>query len=368
MSGHLRVSPFVDAEIESGASFAEILGWQWATGYGDVIAEHVAVREGAAVWDGSPHQKFEFAGDDAARVLDDIFTRRISDMEIGVVRYGPYCNEQGRMIGDATVFRLARDKFWMITAPSTDGDIEHFNELSRGSAVVTDITSSLPQLGLNGPLSREILQALCDVDLRQLRYFRFLPEMARVAGIRCWISRTGYSGELGYELFCSPDDCTALWRALVQAGAQPYGLNAVELVRIESGLIAFGAEFLPHKTSPYDCSLDRFIDFSKEHFCGRDALQIEAAAPRKCLATIVFDGDQLPQGGATVWCGGSDVGRLTSPCRSPVLGANLGLAVIGRDIAQDGRYVSVGSGNEAAQGIVVPTPAYDTDKHRRSES
>ena len=188
-------------------------------------------------------------------------------------------------------------------------------------------TTSTPQLGLNGPRSRELLQSLTDADVSGLRYFRFWPEQVKVGGVPCLVSRTGYSGELGYELFCSPDGAEQLWDAVVGAGATPYGLAAVETIRIESGLLFIGRDYFQHETSPYDVGLDKLIRVDKAEFCGKDALAAEAASPPNRFVTLVVDG-AVPGYGAAVTKDGEPVGTLTSPCESPTLGKVIGLTVL----------------------------------------
>jgi aminomethyltransferase len=224
-------------------------------------------------------------------------------------------------------------------------------------------TKETPQLGINGPRAREALQGLVDMDLSSLRYFRFTTEQVPVAGVPCWVSRTGYSGELGYELFCSPEGAETLWNAVVGAGAKPYGLAAVETIRIESGLVFIGYDYFQNETSPYDVGLDAFVDLGKGDFSGKEALAAEAASPPNTFVTLVVEGD-VPEYGAAVMKGGAQVGTLTSPCESPTLGKVIGLTVIRRDLAVEGTSVEVAVGDSTAAATVAAMPLYDTHKAR----
>src|SRR5207302_3484494 len=131
-------------------------------------------------------------------------------------------------------------------------------------------------------------------DIRALGYFRFLPEQVRVGGVPAWVSRTGYSGELGYEIFCAPADAAALWSSLTAAGAVPYGLAAVETLRIESGLIFIGYDYFQHETSPYDMSLDKVIRLDTGDFNGKQALSETAKSPPRRLGTLAVEGQTAP--------------------------------------------------------------------------
>ena len=138
------------------------------------------------------------------KAADRIFTNDMLGLEVGQVRYAPFCDENGKMVGDGTVFKLTDDECIVVTA--LDSDLDHFTTVVDGLEVgITPTTQESPQLGINGPRSRELLQSLTTADVPSLRYFRFWPEQVEVGGVPCWVSRTGYSGELGYELFCPPD-------------------------------------------------------------------------------------------------------------------------------------------------------------------
>src|SRR5205807_4282400 len=190
------------------------------------------------------------------------------------------------------------------------------------------VTTELPHVQLQGPRSRELLAGLCDADVSGLRYFRFFPEQVRVGDVLVWVSRTGYSGELGYEIFCAPADAAALWSSLTAAGAVPYGLAAVETLRIESGLIFIGYDYFQHETSPYDMSLDKVVRLDKGDFNGRQALAETGESPPRRFVTLAVDGGDVPEYGAAVTSDGEPAGTLTSPCESPTLGRVIGLATV----------------------------------------
>jgi aminomethyltransferase len=240
---------FDRVQRELGCEFMDWEGWYWPNHFGDPIADHRAVREDAGVWDESPLRKWELRGKDALRAADRVFTNDMLGLEIGQVRYGPFCDENGKMVGDGTVFKFADDHAWAITA--LDSDLDHIHEVVKGIDVAVEpITEQLPHVQLQGPRSRELLAGLTDADVQGLRYFRFWPDPVEVGGVPCWVSRTGYSGELGYEIFCAPEHAEDLWAAVTGAGARPYGLAAVETLRIESGLIFIGYDYFQHETDP----------------------------------------------------------------------------------------------------------------------
>ena len=362
MSDEIIRTAFDRVQRAVGGDLVDWEGWYWPNHFGDQAAEHQAVRTDVGVWDASPLRKWAFAGPDALAAADRIFTNDMAGLEVGQVRYAPFCDENGKMAGDGTVFKTGTDSCIVVTA--LDTDLDHFRTVVSGLDVeIEPRTQATPQLGINGPRSREVLQSLTDADVTGLGYFRFWPDLVSVGGVRCWVSRTGYSGELGYELFCSPDGAEQLWDAVAGAGAQPYGLAAVETIRIESGLIFIGYDYFQHETSPYDMGLDKVIRLDKGDFCGKAALAAEAQNPPNRFATLVVDGP-VPEYGAAVTKDGEQVGTLTSPCESPTLGKTIGLTVLRSDLAREGELVEVAVGDGTAPATVAPMPIYDTEKTR----
>jgi aminomethyltransferase len=344
---------------ELGCDFMEWEGWLWPNHFGDATAEHRAVRERVGVWDESPLRKWDFRGKDALGAADRIFTNDMLGLERGRIRYAPFCDDAGKMVGDGTVFKFDDEHAWVITA--LDSDLDHFREVVSGLDVAIEpLTEALPHVQLQGPDSRAVLAALCPATAG-LGYFRFLPDQVKVGGVPAWVSRTGYSGELGYEIFCAPADAPALWEALTSAGATPYGLAAVETLRIESGLIFIGYDYFQHQTDPFDVSLDKVVRLDGGDFHGKQALAETAKSPPKRMVTLSLDGTDVPEYGAAVTSGGEPAGTLTSPCESPTLGTVIGLAVLETRFAEPGTRVEVDGGGAATVG---PLPIYDTEKRR----
>jgi len=352
-----------EVQRRAGAQFVEWEGRRWVDHFGDPRREHHGVRSEVGVWDLSPLRKWEFRGRRAVDAADHIFTHDIRALHPGEVRYSPFCDGGGRMVGDATVFKVGEERLWTFTARDADGD--HFRAVAGAFGVtVHPRTDELACLQVQGPGSRTVLGAFVP-DIGSLAYFRFRPEPVPVAGAACWVARVGYSGELGYELFCRPDEAGALWHALLGAGARPYGLAAADTLRIEAGLILIGREYVPHRTSPYDLSLDRLIRLDKDAFIGKAALQEHAAGARRCLVTAVADATtSVPPAGAPITTAGRAVGIVTSSCRSPTFDAVVALGVVDRTAAQDGRGVEILAPTETIVGAIRTAPMRDARRRR----
>ena len=372
-TGDLHRTAFDKVQREAGANWTDWEGWAWAADFGDAVAEHTATRTACNVWDESPLRKWNLEGPDALALADALFTNDMAALEIGQVRYGAICDDQGKMIMDGTVFRLADHRCLSIT--SYDSDLDWFRQVAsdRGLDVrVEDRTAAMPHLQVQGPKVREVLGPITEgADVNSLRYFRFVPDGARVGGVPVMLSRTGYSGELGFELYCAPEDAEALWNAVLEAGRphglRPIGLSAIETLRIESGLLFPDIDYFPHQTDPFEVRLDNVIKLDKAaDFVGRDALrEIGAQGTPRLLTTLRIEGDEVPEYGAAVTLDGQDVGILRSPCQSPTFDMQvIGMAAIDRGLVQEGQRVDVALGAGTVGATVAPFPRYDTEKRR----
>ena len=356
-----------------GGNFAEWEGWDWISDFGDPVAEHHAVREAVGIWDESPLRKWFFKGKDALAAIDYCFTSDMAGLEVGQCRYGPFCDEHGRMLGDGVAFRGkdAKDVL-VVTALDTDGD--HFRRICKRFAVeIVDATLDLPHLQVQGPRSRELLAACTDADVEGLRYFRFVPQPVTICGVDgCWLARTGYSGELGYEVYVPAADAERVWQGLLDQGAaigiRPYGLAAVESLRIEAGLIFLGYDYFQGVTSPFHVNLDRMVKLDKADFHGKAALaaELEAGITHR-MVTLVIAGEDAPDYNTPVYSNGRGVGKLTSPSagRSPTVDKLIAMACIESQLTELGTQVEV----TLADGRLVPAlvaeyPIYDPSKTR----
>ena len=226
----------------------------------------------------------------------------MASLEFGQVRYGALCDERGKMVMDGTVFRVAEDCCLSVT--SYDSDLAWFRQVAsdRGLDVeIEDRTAQMPHLQIQGPKAREVLGPItAGVDINSLRYFRFVSEGASVGGIPCWVSRTGYSGEVGFELYCAVEHAEDLWAAVLEAGRPrgllPIGLSAIELLRIESGLLFPDIDYICGETDPYEVRLDHVIKLDTPgDFVGRDALRaITADGTPRLPTTLRIEGRRCP--------------------------------------------------------------------------
>jgi aminomethyltransferase len=368
----LHRTAFDAVQREAGASWTDWEGWAWAADFGDAVAEHNATRNACNLWDESPLRKWDMRGKDVLALADMLFTNDMSALEIGQVRYGAICDEDGKMIMDGTVFHVAEGHCFSIT--SYDSDLDWYKKVASDHGFdveLKDVTDEMPHLQVQGPKARDVLGPITEgTDINSLRYFRFISEGVTVGGVPVWLSRTGYSGELGFELYCKPDNASELWNAVLRAGEQhglkPIGLSAIETLRIESGLLFPDIDYFPHQTDPFEVRLDNVIKLETGNdFVGRDALKrIASEGTPRLLTTLRIEGEDVPEYGAAVTADGKEAGIVRSPCTSPTFNEVIAMAAIDRELANEGQRVEVAVGDGTVGATVAPFPLYDTEKKR----
>ena len=386
-----RVTPDADAKLtkESGfhprtseltSRFVDYNGYWLPTSYDNLgaVAEYWACREKAAVMDLSPLRKLEILGPDAEALLQATMTRDIRRLSDGQVVYTAMCTDTGGMIDDGTVFRLGADNFRFVGASDYDGVwLREQAERLGLRAWVKDSTDDLHNISIQGPASRDILSQIvwttpAQTPFAELKWFRFsVARLGGPQGIPLIASRTGYSGELGYELFCHPKDAPVVWDAVLAAGEPaglaPLGLEALDMLRIESGLIFAGYEF-DDQTDPFEAGIGFTVTADKEDdFVGKDALAERRVHPQRVLVGLELEGNETGGHGDCVHVGRQQVGVVTSGTRSPVLKKNVALCRMNVRYAELGTEVEVGKLDGHQKRIpatVVRFPFYDPEKTR----
>lgn len=346
-----RKTPFHSriAELCESQSWQEWSGFLTANTYElDHIHEYNAVRISCGLFDVSPLYKYIVRGRDAGRLLDRMVTRDVSKCRVGRVMYTAWCDDEGRIIDDGTVARLGDDTYRLTAAIPSLAWLQDVGY--RLDATIEDVTEGLAGLAIQGPTSRDVLAEVCDADVAGLPYFGLVE--AKVAGVPAQISRTGYTGDLGYEIFLASDGAEAVWDAITGVGAdhalRPAGQVALDMLRIEAGLLLLDADFHSakqtffevQKTTPYELGLGWMLKLDGAYFIGRDALRRERErGPAWNTAGIEIDLNALEAVYArfsmplhlpyTSWTGAvpiyrddgrrDHVGRATSGTWSPIL-------------------------------------------------
>jgi aminomethyltransferase len=388
--------PIGTAVHERTFALCESLNYREWSGYYAVSAyeghhehEYNAIRNAAALIDVSPLFKYLVTGRDAARFVDRVITRDVTKMTVGQVFYTPWCDERGKVIDDGTVSRLADSTFrWTAADPS----LRWFRQNAAGLRVeIEDISEDLAALALQGPTSARLLRAVSDADIDRLKYFRVTS--GSIGGVPVEISRTGYTGDLGYEIWIPARHALRVWDVLMEGGKpfdiKPAGMLALDVARVEAGLLLIDVDFQsskkaviePQKYTPYEMGLGRLVSLDKARFIGQQALRREhQRGHARQIVGLEVDWTEVegiyeriglaPTVGATasrvavpIYRNGRQVGKATTTTWSPVLKRMLALATIDRPHFAEGTRVQIELTVEAVRyrvaAAVVPTPFFN---------
>jgi glycine cleavage system T protein (aminomethyltransferase) len=383
-----EIMPIGTAVHERTHALCESLNYREWSGYYAVSAyegyhehEYNAIRNAAALIDVSPLFKYMITGRDASRFVDRIITRDVAKMSVGQVYYTPWCDERGKVIDDGTVTRLAEQTFrWTAADPS----LRWFTQNAAGLDVaIDDISEAVAALALQGPTSARVLRAASDVDIDRLKYFRVAT--GRIAGIEVDVSRTGYTGDLGYEIWIPARHAVTVWDALMSAGRphdiKPAGMLALDVARVEAGLLLIDVDFFSSKKAmidqqrytPYEMGLGRLVSLEKGRFIGQQALraeqrrgharqvvgleiewsEVEAIYEKLGLPPAV--GSTASRTPVPLYRGGRQIGRATTTTWSPVLKKMIALGTVDRPHYEEGSKVHVEVTVEAVRHNVTAT-------------
>jgi aminomethyltransferase len=349
----------------------DLFGYWAPTVVTDTAGEYRAVRETAGLMDFTMLRKVDIEGAGAQDFVNTVVTRDVSKLTPGHIAYGALADEGGKMVDDCTSMMRSPDKIRFCGA--NDRDYEIFSAKAPAGINVREFTDAMPHLCLQGPKSREMLQGIANQDLSNdaFPYYTFREDV-EIAGIPVFMTRLGYTAELGYELWVDAKQALELWDALVEhtepQGMKLIGMIALDLFRIEGGFIIGGIEYDP-TVSPFECGLGWSVDFDKGDFQGRDALERDKDGTQLRLTSVVLERGGDEASGGAIFVDGDEVGLVTQAVESPYLGGKtLGLAKIRKDLREVGQNVDVQIGDEQVRGEVVTHPVYDKERRRAKES
>lgn len=355
-------SPLFDWHVDHGGTIMWDDNYPWPLTQGpDHMKEYEAVRMGTGLLDLFSLFVYDVKGSEASKFIQRTFTNTVEPMDVGQVRYGAFVNSDGIMMDEGSVFKFSDDHF-IVTAngPNIEWQMRQYADDLK--AEITNITDERATIGVQGPKALETLQPLTNCDLSKLKFFRFCHEDITIAGCKGWIARTGYTGELGYEINVAPQDALKVWEALVEKGAVPFGVDAIEILRVEAGLLLIYLDYRLNDISPWDLSMDNFIKFHPD-CVGTDALKAyQKVLPRR-FKTVKIEGDKLPIFHTGIFVNREPVGLITSPANSPICGS-ISLAMIDTPFAEDGTKVEVMIDGQFVPAEVAPLCIFDPEKKR----
>ncbi|HXU46393.1 MAG TPA: glycine cleavage system aminomethyltransferase GcvT [Thermoanaerobaculia bacterium] len=361
----LRRTPLYDLHREAGGKMVPFAGWEMPVQYAGLIEEHQAVRNAAGLFDVSHMGEVRVEGRGATAFLEGLTPNAVGKLAAGRAHYSGLLNERGTYLDDLLIYRLGDESYLVVVnASNATGDFAWIASHAPAGVAVTDVSDDYALLALQGPRALEILAPLADRDLAAIRYYGFAQ--GTIDGVPTLISRTGYTGEDGFELYLPPDAAPGIWRRLFEVGAekglQPAGLGARDTLRLEAGMALYGHE-IDETTTPFEAGLDWVVKLDKGNFIGRDALvaQKERGIARRLIGFEV-EGRGIARQGHPVSANGEAVGIVTSGTWSPTFEKALGLAYVPVGSAEIGTPLSIEVRGKALPARVAPVPFYRRPK------
>jgi aminomethyltransferase len=336
----LKRTPLYAAHLDWGAKMVPFGGWEMPVQYSGILEEHAAVRERVGLFDISHMGEFLVAGPNAECVLNDLFTNDVSKIAVGQAQYTLMCNHQGGVVDDLIVYRLEPSVYLVIVnAGNIENDFVWMNTNATVSTVIENLSDRFAGLALQGPAASKLFDFSGALP-------HFHIQRQEIFGKECWVGRTGYTGEDGFELFCEAADAPHLWRMLLDRGEKwgikPCGLGARDTLRLEMCYPLHGND-ITEETSPIEAGLTRFVALDKKSFVGRDVLveQKERGVRRKLMAFKMAVKSAPPRPHYTILTGGRKVGEVTSGTQSPTLGTGIGMGYVEVADAKTGTAIEI---------------------------
>jgi aminomethyltransferase len=355
-----KKTPLYDRHVAAGAKMVPYAGYLMPVEYSDIITEHMAVRQKLGLFDVSHMGEFLFSGKDALQNLNYLLTNDLTGLAVGRVRYSPMCNPGGGIIDDLLVYRLDEEKYLVVVnAANREKDLDWMQGHIYGQVWLEDVSDTLAQLALQGPEAEALLNTLTESGSLPGKYYSF-TENVSVVGVKCLVSRTGYTGEAGFELYCAAEDAAALWDALTAAGEgfglRLCGLGARDTLRLEAAMPLYGHE-MDDTVNPLETGLGFAVKLDKENFIGKSAL-LEKGEPKITRVGLRVTGRGIIREHCPVSIGGETVGETTSGTFLPYLNGAYAMALVDQAHAAVGTAVEAEVRGRRIAAELVPLPFY----------
>ncbi|MBE0644541.1 MAG: glycine cleavage system aminomethyltransferase GcvT [Bacteroidetes bacterium] len=356
----MKHTPFHDIHVQLGAKMVEFAGFDMPIQYKGIIAEHKRVRETVGVFDVTHMGEFEVRGADAFAFVQRMTTNDVTKLSEGGVQYSTMCYDDGGVVDDLLVYHCGDYVQLVVNASNLEKDFNWLRDHLTGDVQLIDKSEETALLAVQGPKSLETLKKITDIDLEDMKYYSF--RFGQVAGIDCLLSRTGYTGELGFEIYFKSDKALGerMWSAIFEAGKEfdiePIGLGARDTLRLEVGFCLYGNE-IDQTTMPLEAKLGWITKLQKGDFIGREAmLKAKEAGLTRTLVGLTLEGRALPRHGYEIAVNGTVCGHVTSGTMSPLLEKGIAMGYVPVEHGAEGSVVDVMIRNQPVPATVVKVP------------
>ncbi len=364
----LKRTPLFPVYEKHGARVVDFHGWELPVQFAGVIEEHLAVRSGAGLFDICHMGEIEFTGPGALALVQKLTINDASTLADGQVQYSAMCHPDGGIVDDITVYRRSSDRYLLcVNASNIEKDFAWISGHKEGEVSVVNASERTALLALQGPLAERILQPVADRDLSSLAYYHFIP--GKVAGVEGLISRTGYTGEDGFELFVPSPSAVGVWEALMRGGAPlglaPIGLGARDTLRLEMKYALYGND-IDQTTHPLEAGLGWITKPDKGDFIGREAIiRRGKESPRRKLVGFELTERGIARQHHAIWAGERKLGEVTSGTFAPSLKKSIGMGYVPEEFARPGTGMEIGIRDKRVGARVVSTPFYKQGTARK---
>ena len=334
-------------------------GWEMPIQYEGIRAEHLAVRNNAGLFDVSHMGRIDFRGEGALEAVEYLITNNASKMKDGKVIYSLICNRKGGVVDDTTAYRInSSHYFFCVNAANIEKDYDWIKSNKKGNASLINLSDETSILALQGPKAKEVLQKLVNINLAELKTFWFMT--GKIDGMDVLISRTGYTGEDGFEIYFNNEYAVRLWEMILEAGKdfgiKPIGLGARDTLRTEMKYTLYGSD-IDDNVSPLEANLERYIDLEKGDFLGKESLVKEKErGVRRSLIGFEMLEHSIPRHGFQIFKNGKLIGTVTSGMRSWILNKEIGIGLVEREYSNTGSEFEIKIREDLYKAKVVETP------------
>ncbi|HEQ99949.1 MAG TPA: glycine cleavage system aminomethyltransferase GcvT [candidate division Zixibacteria bacterium] len=362
-----KKTPYYDNHVKAGAKIVEFAGYLMPIQYNSINSEHLKVRNSVGMFDLSHMGEFKVSGSDALDFLQMMTVNDVSELANNQVHYTCMCYPDGGIVDDLLIY--CRDDYYLmvVNAACLEKDLEWLKDNLEGRVHLEDLSEQTGLLAIQGPQAEKVLANMTDYDLSKLEFY--WSDEAEIAGEKVLFSRTGYTGEDGFEIYHRPEIAGKLWDAALEAGEQfgiePIGLGARDSLRMEMKYMLYGND-IDETTNPVEAGLSWIVKLDKGHFIGRDAIaEVKNNKPKRRLVCFELESKGIPRHGYKIYYAGEEVGHVTSGMYSPVLEKGIGLGYVPRERSKSGREIEIEIRGRRLPATIVKPPFYKDGSLRK---
>jgi len=352
-------TPLYSTHLSLNATMIPFAGYNLPSFYSSINHEHNVVRSHAGIFDVSHMGQFIVRGNGAIPFLQKLLVNDVESLKEGQAHYSAMCYKNGGIIDDLIVYKKKDEFMLVVNASNREKDFNWLSKYIGGNVYINDVSDSTGLIAIQGPMSKKILQVLTDSNLSSIEYYHFIN--GKISGVDALISRTGYTGELGYELYINSEFLVTTWEKIIDAGQdhgiEPAGLGCRDTLRMEMKYLLYGMD-IDEETNPIEAGLGWITKLNKANFIGRDALRLAKKDLKRRLVCIIMAERAIPRKGCQIYCDNNLIGTITSGTMSPSLGKGIGIGYVNSKYTNAKQNITVDIRGKVKKGMIIKPPFY----------